>query len=193
MVDWHGDVTKRCGPYAANHSARILRAIYNRHREERDHSIPPDPPTLGLRRRWNPQPRRDAAMPFDAFPEWQRQVDVVAETSPIRGAYHRLCMLTGMRPGELARLRVTDVNLAKHEMTVGKTKTGLDLTIPTSPKIEEQLAIALGAGDPQWVFPQPEGRAATLAIGARRERSRIVATLGGIPTARSPRRLAAMN
>jgi integrase len=158
VVDWHGDLTKRRGPFAANHSARVLRAIYNRHREERDRSLPHDPPTLGLRRRWNPQPRRDAAMPFEAFPEWWRQVDVVDQINPIRAAYHRLCVLTGMRPGELARLRIAHVNLAAHEMTVGKTKTGLDLTIPTSPEIEEQLAIGLGAGDKQWVFPAARGK-----------------------------------
>jgi integrase len=163
VVDWHREVTKRRGPYAANHAARVLRAIYNRHREERDRTLPHDPPTVGLRRRWNPQPRRDAAMPFEAFPEWRRQVDAVGEINPIRAAYHRLCVLTGMRPGELARLRVAHVNLGKHELTVGKTKTGLDLTIPTSPQIEEQLAIALAAADPQWVFPAARGESGHLS------------------------------
>lgn len=173
VVEWHRRVTKESGPWAANHSGRLLRAIYNR-RLESDRSLPPMLPTSGLKRRWNPQPRRDAAMPFDQFPTWAKQVDAVAESNPIRAAYHRLCMLTGTRPGELARLRREDVNLDAHEITIGHTKTGLDLTIPTSPEIEEQLKLAMDASDKltegtPWVFAAIKGASGHLAHWREKE------------------------
>jgi hypothetical protein len=60
-------------------------------------------------------------------------------------------------------LKVAHVNLVAHEITVGKTKSGLDLTIPTSPEIEEQLAIALSGGDERWVFPADRGKTGHLS------------------------------
>lgn len=150
VVIWHADVTKRCGPFAANHSARVLRAIYRR-RQKLDRTLPAMAPTSGIT--FNPQPRADRAIPFEEFPVWSQQVATIHATNPTRGAFHLLCVFCGMRPGELARLRRADVRLDAHELTVGKTKTGVDITIPTSPAIEGILRSLLAASNSEWVFP----------------------------------------
>lgn len=167
VVALHADISKRKGKrggtYAANHSMRVLRAIYNRWREEHGpESLPPDPPTLGMRRRWNPQPRADKAIPFQDFPKWAKQVDEIEKHNAVRAAHHRLCVLLGMRPGELARLRWADVDCRKRTLTVGKSKTGIDITVPMSSAIAQQLKLARDAGrklvdGSPWLFPAVRG------------------------------------
>ena len=58
-------------------------------------------------------------------PRWRRS------QNPIRRAFHRLCVFTGCRPGELARARWEDVDCKKRTLTIrgsakiGKTKKNI--------------------------------------------------------------------
>jgi integrase len=153
---WHRDVTQRCGPFAANHSARVLRAAYRR-RQRFDRTLPAMSPTSGVE--FNPQHRADRAVPFDQFPTWWAQIDAIE--NPVRGAFHRLCPLTGCRPSELARLKTADVDFEKHQLIIGHTKPGIDLTIPTSPEIEKELRAAVTGS--QWMFPSARGASGHLS------------------------------
>jgi integrase len=149
--DWHLELSKKRGPVQANNAARLLRAIY-RHAQKFNRSLPPIHPATGVQ--WNKQERANRAIPFAEFPAWAAQVDAIEKKDKHRAAYHRLCVLTGMRPGELARLRWEGVDCAKRKVVIGKTKTGIDIEIPMSLPIVRQLKLARAAGGSDvWVFP----------------------------------------
>ncbi|MDO8878398.1 MAG: tyrosine-type recombinase/integrase [Pseudolabrys sp.] len=157
--DWHLALSKKRGPVQANNAARLLRATY-RHAQKFNRSLPAMHPATGVQ--WNKQERANRAIPFAEFPAWAAQVDAIEEKDALRAAYHRLCVLTGMRPGELARLRWDGVDCAKRKVVIGKTKTGIDIEIPMSLPIVRQLKLARAAGriafearSNEWVFPGP--------------------------------------
>jgi integrase len=154
---WHIDVQHQRGPSEANHAGRLLRAIYQ-NAISLDRSLPAANPTSGIA--WCPEDRADLAIPFNKFPLWAAQVRDVETDSPLRAAYHRFCVLTGMRPGEAARLPWEAINCVARTIMIGKSKTGADITIPMSSAIARELAKARDAGrelweerSRVWVFP----------------------------------------
>jgi integrase len=151
--DLHRDLTSRRGPSEANHTMRLLKAIYNNAREAH-RGLPADLPTSGVA--WNKDRRADKAIPFADFPKWKKQVDAIS--NPIRRAHHMLCVLTGCRPGELARLRWDGIDCMKRTLTIAKSKTGKNIVLPMSAAIAAELKRARDAGRisdgrSPWVFP----------------------------------------
>jgi len=141
VAAWHASITAENGPYEANHAGRLLRAVYH-HAQKLDRNLPALPPTTGIL--WNPERGADAAIPLDELPKWSKQV--AALENPIRAAFHRLCLLLGARPGELARLRWTDVDFDKHTVTMAESKTGIDIIVPMTAPIEREFKKARAAG-----------------------------------------------
>jgi integrase len=134
VADWHVDVTKTNGPVSANHCARVVRAAYKR-TGRRDISLPARLPTSAVE--FNDETPSQKALDFKKFPAWLkawRKID-----SATRQAYHLTELLTGTRPGELARLRWADVKHNERNLVIGKAKAGHDITIP----ITEEIAAAL--------------------------------------------------
>jgi integrase len=134
VADWHVDVTKTNGPVSANHCARVVRAAYKR-AGRRDISLPARLPTSAVE--FNDETPSQKALDFKKFPAWLkawRKID-----SATRQAYHLTELLTGTRPGELARLRWADVKHNERNLVIGKAKAGHDITIP----ITEEIAAAL--------------------------------------------------
>jgi integrase len=151
--DLHRDLTERRGPSEGNHTMRLLKTIYNNARESH-RGLPADLPTSGVA--WNQERRADRAIPFDQFPVWAAQVAAIP--NPIRRAFHRLCLFTGCRPGELARARWEDVDCKKRTLTIRGTKTGKNIVIPMSAGIAQELKRARDAhrifdAKSPWVFP----------------------------------------
>ncbi len=73
--------------------------------------------------------------------------------NPTRKAYHLLACLSGQRPGELARLKLADIQ--PDYFVIRKAKANNDITVPTSPQIRVALKMAKHAhdGKSEWLFP----------------------------------------
>jgi integrase len=146
--DFHRDVTKDSGPIAANHCARILVACY-KNAAKLDRSLPPELPTSAVQ--YNPEKPSTAGLPFADFPKWKAALDKIE--SPIRHSYFLTALLTGCRPGELARLRREDIMPKERAFVIRGGKSGDDIRIVLSVPIVRALRRALGAHDGAPVFP----------------------------------------
>ncbi|MGB6535287.1 MAG: hypothetical protein WBF58_04920 [Xanthobacteraceae bacterium] len=67
-----------------------------------------------------------------------------------RKGYHLANLLTGCRPGELARTRWRDFDRKARVLTIGDAKAGNTIEIPTTPEIE--AAIKMAATDSTIVY-----------------------------------------
>ena len=104
VAQWHKDVTAKSGPVAGNHAAKILRATYKR-AARLDRTLPPHNPCSAVE--FNAESRSQKALPFADFPKWKRAWEQIE--SPTRRAFQMINLLTGARPGELSRLKWSDV------------------------------------------------------------------------------------
>jgi integrase len=150
--DWHVKITGENGPVSANHAAKIVRAIY-KHASKLNRSLPPALPTSAVV--YNEEVPRETGLAFTDFPKWAdtwRKIE-----SPIRRSYHLTALLTGARPGELARLKWSDVKPKARAIVIGRAKAGLDITIPLSVPIAQALRMARDADKPRGLLPAHEG------------------------------------
>ena len=69
----------------------------------------------------------------------------MAQAGALRRTYHLTALLTGARPGELARTPLDDVDAKAYTLTIGNSKAGNDIPIPLSPVIERALEMAATA------------------------------------------------
>ena len=93
------------------------------------------------------------ALDFKEFPEWfaaWRKIE-----SPVRRAYHLFCLLSGVRPGEAARLRWIDVHDNERSFTIPNAKAGADIVVPYSEEIAAALRMArdMAKVGAELVFP----------------------------------------
>ena len=148
--EWHERATREAGPISANRAAEVLRACY-RHARKLNRALPPDLPTSGIV--FNAETPSQRGLAFKDFPKWCMAWEKIE--SPIRRAYHLTELLTGTRPGELARMKWTDVRPKSRSLVIGKAKAGFDITIPLSVPIARALKLARDNADEgeELVFP----------------------------------------
>lgn len=148
--DWHRRITKEAGPISANRAAEVLRACY-RHASKLNRSLPVPLPTSGIV--FNEETPSQKGLAFKDFPKWQAAWELIE--SPIRRAYHMTGLLTGARPGELARLKWSDVKPRARALVIGHAKAGADIAIPLSIPIVRALKLARDNADEgeELVFP----------------------------------------
>jgi integrase len=148
--DWHIQVTKDAGPVTANRCAQLVRACY-RHASRLNRSLPVALPTSAVV--MNTEKPSQKALDFRDFPAWSAAWSEIV--SPVRRAYHLMALLTGARPGELARLRWIDVHDNERTFTIPNAKTGPDIVLPMSPEIAAALQMARDAAEDgaERVFP----------------------------------------
>ena len=129
--DLHRKISTQRGPVEADHAMRVLRAAHNR-AARADRALNNTSPVIAVD--WSPQgkKRRDLAIPFHEMPAWAAQIEKLRATNPIRASYHKLCLFTGARPGELARSRWQDVDVRGRTLTLHDIKTAPDIVIPLS-------------------------------------------------------------
>jgi integrase len=127
---------------------RVIRAIYLRE-ARKDNSLPGDPTKLPSaavtmrREKWQRQTTKDKpGLAFADFPAW---LAAWRKLEPLRRAYHLTALLTGARPGELARTPLDNVDAKAYTLTIGNSKAGNDIPIPLSPMIERALEMAAKA------------------------------------------------
>lgn len=140
--EWHERVTREAGPVSANRAAEVLRACY-RFARKLNRALPPDLPTSGIV--FNAETPSEAALPFKDFPKWAHALEKIE--SPTHRAYHLFSLLTGMRPGEAARLRWPDVRPRERILMVGGAKADNDIPVPLSVPIVQALKVARDAAD----------------------------------------------
>jgi integrase len=136
--EWHTELSKTVES-AANHAGRLLRAVYNNAARE-DTSLPRDRhPCTSIE--WNEElPREIGITDWSKWARAWRRVE-----NPVRKAYHLFALLTGCRPGELARIRWDGFNAKARTFTIKKTKNKLNLTIPLSRPLCWALMLARDA------------------------------------------------
>jgi len=137
IADFHATVSKK-GKISANHCARLIRACYKR--ETRlDRNLPPELPTSAVD--FNREEPSQDALDFKDFPKWRKAWDKI-EDAPIRKAYHLFCLLSGVRPGEGARLCWSDVRDNERTFTIPNAKAGRDIVLPYTEEIAAALRMA---------------------------------------------------
>jgi hypothetical protein len=158
---------------SANHCVKILRAVYLRE-AKRDSSLPGDPtqiPSAGVTLRKENWQRKGVLKPGMArkdFPAWLAKWRTLA---PIKRAYHLVNLLTGARPGELARTPWTGLDTKSRTLTIGNAKIGNDIPIPLSAPICRALKLARdNADDSGLIFPGCEQSGHHETVFAKAER-----------------------
>jgi integrase len=147
IEQWHKELTRKAGPVAANKAAKVLRSIYF-YSAKRDRSLPPFSPTSSVT--LNPEESRETGI--NDFAAWARAWH--AMENPTRKAYALFLVLTGMRPGEAARLQWADLRVLRCTIVLKKSKTGRDIEIPLSRAIVHALRMARAASpNSKEIFP----------------------------------------
>jgi integrase len=143
------------GEYEANRAFKLLNIVY-RYARAFNMLLPPDPPcaAFGKLKLWHEElAAEEECIPKDKFAAWAATVEKVEhERNPLRAAHHRLCVLTGARPGELARIRWDEhVDWQNRLFYLRGTKTrkkkaDKPIIVPMSARIAQQLNLARKAG-----------------------------------------------
>lgn len=148
VAEWYMTVVKG-RVTSTNHAIKIIRAIYLRE-AKRDDLLSGDPtklPSAAVKLRTEVWQRRNVVKPgmgAKDFPEWLLKWRTL---SPIRQSYHLVGLLTGARPGELARTPWSNLDTRTRTLTIGDSKAGHDIPIPLSAAICRALKIARHHGD----------------------------------------------
>jgi integrase len=140
VASWHKAITKTSGPVVANQAAKVLRAAYRR-AARLDRSLPPALPTSAVE--FNAETRSQNALDFADFPKWFAAWGEIE--SPTRKAFQMVNLLSGCRPGELARLKWSDVLPRSRCFVIRDAKGKNDIHVPLSSAIARALKLARNA------------------------------------------------
>lgn len=160
--DWHKKITRQSGRVIANKAAKVLRATYRHAAKLERPSLPPALPTSAVE--YNEEKRSQVALAPADFPKWKAKWDGIE--SPTRQAFQMIGLLTGMRPGELARLKWPNVLPRERCFVIRGAKdpkrTDHDIRVPLSAAIAREFKRARNAAraakiESEWVFPARAG------------------------------------
>lgn len=152
------------GPAAANRVGRILRALLNyaagKYEDEAGRPIILDNPVrrLSAVKAWNRIDRRRRRIEREELAPWLAAVAAERDRNPIAADFLELALFTGLRRGEVAGLRVADVNLRGRRFTIADTKNRDPHTLPVGPHVLALLRrrmFAARAADTEFLFPGP--------------------------------------
>lgn len=149
----HRDIAKAHGETTANNAMRHLRSVYNFIAATQD-EFPPNPvQILSQARAWYKERRRQTVVTAVDLPAWWKAV--MAEPEYSRD-FLLTALFTGMRRGELMKLRWENVDLKARTLHLPSTKNGDPLDLPLSEFLSDLLSErwARSNGSP-WVFPGP--------------------------------------
>ena len=142
VADWHAEQVKLVGATSANHCTRIIRAMYNK-RAKRDLRLNKvNVPTAAVDHAV--ERREKKGMKPEQFPAWLAAWE---KLKPVRRSYHLTCLLTGARPGELARTKWGDLDADTLTIGGGNLKAGNTVPSPLTPEIRAAIAIVGERGD----------------------------------------------
>ncbi len=170
----HQQLAAAHGETTANNAMRHLRSVYNFIAATED-DFPPNPvQILSQARAWYRERRRQTLVSAMDLPAWWKAV--LAEPEYSRD-FLIMALFTGMRRGELSKLRWENVDLKARTLHLPTTKNGDPLNLPLSEFIADLLAERAKntAGSP-WVFPGP-GKAGHL-VETKKFLARVTAGSG---------------
>ena len=137
VAEWCKDIKSAT---SANHISRVMRAMWRRV-AKRDPNLKFDNyPTRAYEKRKERSLRK--GMATANFRAWYQVV--IALPSPVRRAYHLCNLLTGARPGELARTTWEGNSPDSDTLDLGEIKTR-SYTVHTTPEIRACLKMAADA------------------------------------------------
>jgi len=138
------------GASSANGAMRAFRAVWNFAADRRD--LPPCP--VKLRKQWHPEPRRESYVAYQDLSKFYAAVRALQ--NDVARDYLTLLLFTGMRRGEAASLRWSDVDLIEKVIRIPseRTKGGRGLALPMSDVIYDMLGARHEIGNlGGFVFP----------------------------------------
>nr|WP_249811893.1 integrase arm-type DNA-binding domain-containing protein [Bradyrhizobium sp. 2] len=153
----HDETTKRNGPYMANGSMRMLRAIYN-HARKTNRSLPPDNPVDAVD--WNHEERRDTGMGNSDLKGWFTKLAIL--DNPVRREFHLFTLLSGSMPTALQEVKPAHIDFRRRTLHISKPKGGRKraFDIPLSREMILCLVRAIRFGmkmyptqAKEWLFP----------------------------------------
>lgn len=149
----HQEIAKAHGEVTANNVMRHLRSVYNFVAATQD-DFPPNPVLiLSQARAWYRERRRQTLVGASDLPAWWKAV--MAEPAHSRD-FLLMAILTGMRRGELMRLRWENVDLSAGTLHLPTTKNGDPLNLPLCKFLVKLLTErSKDAGRSPFVFPGP--------------------------------------
>ncbi len=125
----HQQISQKHGNTTANNAMRHFRSIYNFIAATQD-EFPPNPVLiLTQARAWHREERRRTVLPAHHLPAWWQAVMQEPEYSR---DFLLLALFTGMRRGELLKLRWENIDLVGRTLNIPKTKNGDPLDLPLS-------------------------------------------------------------
>lgn len=163
----HEKLTEDSGEYLANRVMRHLRAAWNTLAKEQELPICP---TIAVH--WNKEHRRQEPIPWSELPGWYATISVlepiikngkrVGGKPGVRGDYHLLTLLTGLRKMDAATVRWEHLDLDEGTLLRPNPKGGEEraFTIPISRECikmferrRRENKDLFPDGDGGWVFP----------------------------------------
>jgi integrase len=153
MIRERHEKVSREGTYTANGLMRTLRAVWNTARKE-DEELPADP-TLAVE--WNPESRRDAAIPLAKLPKWFEEVSGLEGSKRAEQLrdFYLLTLLTGLRRRTVTPIRREHIDLKAESLFIPKPKGGPKraFTIPLSDAALKLVRRILRSHNSEWLFP----------------------------------------
>lgn len=141
VEEWHVKVSRKNGPVSANRAAELIRAAY-KHRAKRDVNLSLDRlPTSSVQ--WNKEEPAQLAIASNGWRAWRSAWDKL--DSDVHRGYFLFCLLSGVRPGEGARLRLQDIDTVARTFTVPNAKAGKDITLPLTRQMAYAISLAVNA------------------------------------------------
>lgn len=148
---WHSEWGKS-GPTAANHAGRLLRTVYNYAARFSD-DLPANPCTAI---EWFPEREQRRVIAGADLPSWWGQVETLE--NPVRRAYWKLLLFTGLRKSDAASMRwseISETGIHRPNPKGGRTRS---FTLPMTVQLAAVLSEARAAADlvhpgSEWVFP----------------------------------------
>lgn len=195
----HEQLTEDSGLYLANRVMRHLRAAWNTLAKEQELPVCP---TIAVH--WNKEHRRQEPIPWAELPGWFETISVlepivkngkrVGGRPGVRGDYHLLTLLTGLRKMDAATVRWEHLDLEEGTLRRPNPKGGEDraFTIPISNECvrlferrRRENRDVFPDGDGGWVFPTRAIKdkacylCAELGIGEKHEPGAVVHLIEG--------------
>lgn len=144
--DWHFRISKSSGPVSANKAAKLLRSVYA-YAAKANAALPARNPCSLVE--YNPEQPAQTGIPFAGFPKWLEAWNAipallghnkpVRHFAPTKKQYHLFALFTGMRPGEIARIRWSDVKPAQRLIEIKNPKMTKTIRVVMSAPIARIL------------------------------------------------------
>ena len=153
----HAKLAERSGAQA-NYAMRLLSAVWTFTRASSPEIGSNPVEILRERKAWVRIERRRTCIRAHELEQWFAAVrslstEATCDNAEAARVYFQAMILSGHRPGELARLKIADVDLKARTFTVRKTKNRSDHTLPMSDYLYELFSAWLESKKGEWVFP----------------------------------------